>query len=175
METGLTFNGTTQWFDHIDSRSGTFIHCQSVSAALIINTRIGTPRTLIDGRSCNAQRTIGMITVRAQHITFVQMYRHRVNIVISIPKYIHMCFVFVCVRLIRIWCLLAHDIFLIFDSCWQRHMRAFDIHDTQETGVRTLWPWQILNFQFDFFRYFIRQKDNFILFILLVVRTRLDM
>lgn len=111
--------------------------------------------------------------MRPKHIAFVQCNWDRVDVMVSIPKNVDACLVLISHGLVRVRCLLAHNIFLVLHASRQGHVSALNVDNAQETGVSALRPRQILNFQFYLFRHFIGQQDRFFVGIRFVMRTRL--
>lgn len=114
-----------------------------------------------------------MFAMRSKYIAFVQRNWNCVDVMISIPQYVDACFVLICHGFIHIRRFLAHNVFLVFHSGRQRHVRTFNVHNAQETGVSALRTWQILNFQFYLFWHFVGQQNRFIIGIRFVMRTSL--
>jgi hypothetical protein len=73
-----------------------------METSVIENALLVTPRALVFGISGHAQATISMFFVRSQHVAFIQRYANRIDVMITVPGDIHLCFVFISVGFVGV-------------------------------------------------------------------------
>lgn len=86
---------------HIDAGLGTFAG-RSLLAAGGVAASSGAPCTFVLSVACDAQRTVGVFTMRAENRALVQDNIHCVHMVIAIPDNGHTRLIFASGCLVRI-------------------------------------------------------------------------